>query len=687
MKKLLDGKDIIKFLQNKAKDKCLSLEYLLSVLKNLYMTRFLDKKMEILVKQNKGTTFFLSTAGHELVGAVAAMKLIAKKDWSFPYYRDRAFAVSLGCDIQELIAAFLARDVKNHSSGRMMLDHFSQKDLKIPCQSSVVGSQFLQAAGRALGIKLDGGDEVVYVSAGDGATSQGDFHEALNFACIHKLGVIFVVQDNKLAISVKSIEQTSGDSIAQMASGYDGLSVYDVDGTDINQISSSMENAVFKARNKLGPSLIVANVPRISSHTCSDDQSKYRNNEEILKDISRDPIIILENYLLLKNLISQEEIDKIKNEIKKDVEIACEKADKRPFPEKKTALDNVFKKFSPQVSIKKIISKTEIVMVDALNHALKEEMEKDKNIIVFGEDVADEKGGVFGVTKDLSNTFGKTRCFNSPLAESTIVGVAIGLSFDEKYKPVVEIQFADYAWPAMNQIVNELASIYYRSNGQWNCSVVIRMPFGGYIQGGPYHSQSIESVFAHIPGLKIAVPSNSYDAKRLLKTAILEPNPVIFMEHKALYRQRFFSAGFEPDKDQYLPFGKAKIIHEGSDASIICWGMMSVFAKEIAVKLKKENLNVEVVDLRTLNPLDMDLVLKSVKKTNKVLIVHEAAKTCGFGAELAARILEEAFTDLDAPVVRVCAKDVPIAYCKDLEDTILPQKEDIEKAVRKLISY
>jgi len=687
MQKLAEKNELFKELQKKAKEKSLAYDYLLSVLKNLYMTRFLDNKMSILVKQNKGTTFFLSTAGHEMIGSVAALSLTAKKDWGFPYYRDRAFATGIGCDIEEIIAAFLARDVKNHSSGRMMLDHFSHRDLKIPCQSSVVGSQFLHATGRALGVKFDGFDEVVYVSAGDGATSQGDFHEALNFASIHKLPVIFVIQDNHLAISVSSKEQTSGGSIAKMAQGYNDLSIYDIDGTDIEQTTSAMENAIFKARNKLGPSLIVASVPRINSHTCSDDQCKYRKKEEIEEDEKRDPIVKLENYLLEKNLISKEELEKIKDEIKNEVEIAAEKADSRPFPKKETATDKIFKPFIPPVSKSKIISETEIVMMDGLNHALKEEMEKDPCVVVFGEDVADNKGGVFGITRGLTKEFGRSRCFNTPLAESTIVGIAIGLAFDSKYKPVVEIQFADYAWPAMNQIINELSSMYYRSNGQWNCSVVIRMPYGGYIQGGPYHSQSIESIFAHIPGLKIAIPSNSHDAKCLLKTAIIDPNPVIFMEHKALYRQRAYAAKFEPDKDQYLEFGKAKVIEEGEDVTVISWGMMSIFAKEVVSNLKKENLSIEVIDLRTLNPLDMDLIKESVKKTGKVLIVHEAAKTCGFGAELSARISEEVFTDLDAPIVRVCAKDAPIAYCKDLENAILPQKEKLEKEIRKLISY
>jgi 2-oxoisovalerate dehydrogenase E1 component len=325
--------------------------------------------------------------------------------------------------------------------------------------------------------------------------------------------------------------------------------------------------------------------------------------------------------------------------------------------------------------------------MDALNHALLEEMERDKGVVVFGQDVARGKGGVFGITRSLSDQFGENRCFNTPLAESTIVGLAIGLSFDGFHKPVAEIQFADYSWTGMNQLFNELSSIYYRSNGQWNCPVVIRMPYGGYIQGGPYHSQSIEAFLSHCPGLKVVIPSNAADAKRLLKTAIRDPNPVIFLEHKALYRQRLFCARPETGADALLPFGKAETVRVGTDLTFVGWGMTVLMGVEAADILMKEGISVEVIDLRTLVPLDFAAVLASIQKTGKLLIAHEAPRNCGFGAEIAARAAEEAFHYLDAPVHRVGGKDCPVPYCKDLEEEVLPQKKDIENALRTLASY
>jgi 2-oxoisovalerate dehydrogenase E1 component len=314
-------------------------------------------------------------------------------------------------------------------------------------------------------------------------------------------------------------------------------------------------------------------------------------------------------------------------------------------------------------------------------------MERDSGVIVFGQDVAHGKGGVFGITRGLTQRFGHGRCFNTPLAESTIVGIAIGLSMDGVHKPVAEIQFADYSWTGMNQLFNELASIHYRSNGEWSCPVVVRMPYGGYIQGGPYHSQSIEAFLCHCPGLKVVVPSNAADAKRLMKSAIRDPNPVIFLEHKALYRQRLFSAREEPGSDDLLSFGRANVVRTGSDATVVAWGMMVLMANEVAEALSSEGISVEIVDLRTLSPLDFSTVLTSIKKTSKLLILHEAPRTCGFGAELAARAVEEGFRYLDAPIVRVTGKDCPVPYCKDLEEAVLPQKADLEEALRKLIQY
>lgn len=659
---------------------------LLKCLEVMHLTRFMDDKMGKLVRQNKGATFHMPVAGHEMIGAISALSLISGTDWAFPYYRDRAFAIGLGCSITELFAAFLARELPHHSGGRMMPDHFSQKNLRIPCQSSVVGSQFLQAVGMAKSAQLRGQNEVVYTSGGDGATSQGDFHEALNFSCIHNLPIVFVIQDNGWAISVPSAEQTAGGTITKMARGYEGLSVFECDGTDYLQTADALNSAVKKARSGNGPSLVVAQVPRICPHSSSDDPKKYKTDDDLADDKSRDPVTRFEQWLISEGVLTSEELEEQRKNHFDLVEKAALAADLFPVPNRSAATDHVFAPFDPPAS-KPSDPGESIVLMDALNHALIEEMERDQGVVVFGQDVAGGKGGVFGITRTLTDRFGKDRCFNTPLAESTIVAVALGLSLDGYHKPVVEIQFADYFWTGTNQLYNELSSFHYRSNGLWNCPVVIRMPYGGYIQGGPYHSQSIEAYLSHCPGIKVAIPSNAADAKRLLKTAIHDPNPVIILEHKALYRQRLFCARPETGLDEFLPFGQANIVRAGTDVTVVGWGMTALMAHEAAEALSKEGISIEVIDLRTIVPLDFATVLSSIKKTGKLLIAHEAARNCGFGAELAARAAEEAFLYLDAPIRRVTGKDCPVPYCKDLEEEVLPQKKDIETALRELAEY
>jgi 2-oxoisovalerate dehydrogenase E1 component len=653
----------------------------------MYWTRFMDDKMNKLVRQNKGATFHLPVSGHEMIGAVAALSLIPGTDWGYPYYRDRAFAIGLGCSLQDILAVFLARDNKNHSGGRMMPEHFSQVDLRIPCQSSCVGSQFLQAVGTAKSAVLRGSKEVIYVSGGDGSTSQGDFHEALNFSCIHNLPIVFVIQDNGWAISVPTCEQTAGGTIATMARGYEGLSVFEIDGCDFLATSGALAQAVAKARSGNGPSLVVAYVPRIGAHSSSDDPKKYKDEETLSQDNMRDPVAQFEKWLIEEGVFLETDIHLLRTQCFHQIEEAADAADALPFPSRSSAAELVFKPFVPPTSVTGDPNAESVVLMDALNHALIEEMERDPGVLVFGQDVAHGKGGVFGITRTLTERFGNHRCFNTPLAESTIVGLAIGLSIDGFHKPVAEIQFADYSWTGMNQIFNELSSIYYRSNGQWTCPVVIRMPYGAYIQGGPYHSQSTEAYLNHCPGLKIVIPSNAADAKRLLKTAIRDPNPVIFLEHKALYRQRVFCARPEPGPEEFLPFGQANIVRVGTDVTVVVWGMMVQMANEIAELLAKEGMSIEVIDLRTIVPLDFDTVLASIKKTGKLLIAHEAALNGGFGAELAARAAEQAFGYLDAPIMRVASKDCPVPYCKDLEEEVLPQKKDLEAALRKLAQY
>lgn len=656
------------------------------VLRSIYLTRFMDHKLSKLMKQNKGGTFHVSANGHELIGALSAHLLIPKKDWGFPYYRDRGFAIGLGCCIVELIGAALARVTKNHSAGRMMPDHYVQKDLNIPCQSSCVGSQFLQAVGAALSAKLRNSDEVIYVSAGDGATSQGDFHEALNFSSIHKLPIIFVIQNNGWAISVPSHEQTAGKSFTNMARGYEGLSVFEVSGSDFKDSFEALTKAIDQARSFKGPSVINATVPRLGPHSSSDDPKKYKTEKILSEDLEKDPILQMEQMVLEEKILSSQELEQLKESCFQEIEEKAKQADALPFPDPDNAATRVYQE-SVIKEVDQSISGEEIVIMDALNHALVEEMKQDPHVVVFGEDVAHGKGGVFGITRSLTEKFGYYRCFNSPLAESSIIGIAAGLSFDGVHKPVVEIQFADYLWPAMNQLFNEVASICYRSNGMYNCPIVVRIPYGGYIQGGPYHSQSIEGFLTHQPGLKVVVPSNASDAKRLLKAAIRDPNPVVFLEHKGLYRQRAFSARQEPDEQSILPFGKANIVTKGEDVTVLAWGMMVMMGKEVADKLSKEGIFVELIDLRTLSPLDTKTILDSVKKTGKVVIVHEAAKTCGFGAELAALIIEEGFSSLDAPIVRITGKDCMVPYSKILENKVLPQKEDLYQEIKKLALY
>jgi 2-oxoisovalerate dehydrogenase E1 component len=656
----------------------------LKTLEVVYLTRFMDEKCFKLSRQNKGGTFQLSVAGHELIGAVSALSLISGKDWGLPYYRDRAFAIGLGSSVSDLLGAFLARDVPHHSGGRMMPEHFVHRGLKIPCQSSCVGSQFLQAVGVAKGVQFQGDDAVVYVSGGDGATSQGDFHEALNFSCLHRLGIVFVIQDNGWAISVPTRDQTAGGSIAKMARGYEGLLVQEVDGCDFEKSSEALQLAVTHARQG-GPSLVVAKVPRMGPHSNSDDPTKYQDAACREAAKAEDPIPRLEKWIVEEGLASLEEIEEMKKVAHAQIEMAATEAEQMPFPDVKTATDKVFAPVD--IELKSGSVGESIVMVDALNHALEEEMRGDPHVVVFGEDVALGKGGVFGVTRGLTDKFGLERCFNSPLAESTIIGVSLGMSLVGSTKPVVEIQFADYLWPGINQLFNELASFYYRSNGEWSCPVVIRMPYGGYIQGGPYHSQSIEGFLAHCPGLKVVIPSHAADAKMLLKAAIRDPNPVVFLEHKALYRQRVFCARPEPSPDAIAPLGKAEVIRSGQDVTFVGWGMMICMVAEVAEILSQEGIEVEVIDLRTIVPFDLDTVLKSVKKTGKLLIAHEAPKTGGFGAEIAARVMEEAFSFLDAPVKRVAGKECAVPYCKLLEDAVLPQKGDLERALRELALY
>ena len=657
---------------------------LLDIYRNMILARKLDDREMTLLKQGKAF-FHIGCSGHEAAQLAAANNMKPSVDWAYPYYRDAALCLGLGMSGKDQLLAFLAKDADPSSGGRQMPQHYGNKDLRIVTQSSPTGTQFLQAVGCSMSRKWEKSKEIVYVSSGEGSTSEGEFHEALNWSSREKLPVIFHIQDNGYAISVPVSDQIAGSSVFDMVSGYENLAKYDVDGTNFFETNLAFQQAADRARKGKGPSVIVSRVVRLLSHSSSDDQRKYRSEKDLELDMARDPIIKFEKDCLGANVITKKDIKDIQSEVEKYIEEAVSWVENQDDPDPKTALDHIFSDISEaeEPEINSINDK--IVMVDAINHALDEEMEVNNKMIVYGEDIADPKGGVFTATKGLTDKYGKERVFNSPLAEASIVGTAIGLAVTG-WKPCVEMQFGDYIWPAMMQIRDEAACIRYRSNGAWTSPLVIRVAVGGYIHGGLYHSQSIDSYFFNIPGIRVAFPSNASDAKGLLKSSLRMDDPVIFLEHKGLYRQGY-AATPEPDKDYVLPFGKANLIEEGDILTIVTWGAM--VQKSIdAIKLcNLEKGDVDLIDLRTLNPIDWAAIHNSVEKTGKLLIVHEDLLTGGVGAEIAAKISDELFEELDGPIKRVAAKDCHVPYHDLLEKQVLPQTEQIVEAVNDLMEY
>ena len=656
---------------------------IIDVYRKMALSRKLDDKMLILLKQGK-SFFHIGASGHEAAQLAAAEMIKPGEDWSFPYYRDGAYCIGLGMTAREQLLSFLAKAEDPNSGGRQMPQHYGHKGLRVVSQSSPTGTQFLQAVGCAMACKLKKTKEVVYVSSGEGTTSQGDFHEALNWASNSKAPVIFHIQDNEYAISTHRSEQTAS-TIYNMTSGYGNLSRYDVNGTDFFETNLAFKEAVQRARKGKGPSVIVSHVVRLLPHSSSDDQRKYRSEKDLAEDIKKDPLVILESKCIDENFIKPDEFEKIRTQVDKQVDDDAEWADGQDYPAPDTALDHIY-------SSQEVVGETnfnsiseKIVIVDAINHALLEEMEFNEKMIIYGQDIADPKGGVFTATKGLSDQFGGNRVFNSPLAESSIVGTAVGMAVTG-YKPVVEIQFGDYIWTAMMQIRNEVATMRYRSNNSWTCPMVIRVPVGGYIHGALCHSQSIDGYFIHLPGIYIAYPSCAADAKGLLKMACRMDDPVIFMEHKGLYRQGY-AATEEPDSDYLIPFGKGRLVIEGDELTIVTWGAMVQKSMEAMQLLDLPDGIIDIIDLRTLNPIDLDLIESSIAKTSKVLVVHEDNITNGPGAEISALIADKFFELLDGPVRRVASKDSPVPFNWLIEERVLPQAEDISNVIQELLEY
>jgi len=665
----------------------LSKERLLKAYRTMVLSRRLDEKQMILLKQGK-LFFHIGGSGHEAAQVAAATALKPGHDWACPYYRDQSFSLQYGMTSREVFLAAMHRAEDPMTGARQMPGHWGKPELRIVTQSSPTGTQYLQAVGIALAAKKEGTDEVVYVSSGEGATSEGEFFEAVNWAARESLPVIFFIQDNKYAISVPVASQTAGGSVYEATKGFQGLERFDCDGTDLVETYRVMQQAVERARSGKGPSLILAHVVRLLPHSSSDDQNKYRPKEELERDRSKDPIPRFERYLIEQGVLTEKEVRAIREEVNAEVDEAAEWAETRPMPDPSTVADHVYgtSHANPPAEFEEPEHTGQrVVLVDAINHALHEEMKRNPKMVVFGEDIADGKGGVFTTTKGLSTTFGSERAFNSPLAEASIVGVAIGMAV-KGWKPVPEIQFGDYIWPAMQQLRDELAMFRYRSNNVWPAPLVLRVPVGGFIHGGHYHSQNIEAFFAHIPGLRVAYPSTAADAKGLLKAAIRGDDPVIFMEHKGLYRQGY-AATPEPGEEYLLPFGVAALRRSGEHLTIITYGAMVQQSLEVARVMEEQGVSIEVIDLRTINPLDAEAIYRSVRKTSRALIVHEDTLTAGFGAEIAALVAQHCFEHLDAPVMRVGALDTPVPYSPPLEDAMLPNKKKIQAAVEQLIAY
>jgi 2-oxoisovalerate dehydrogenase E1 component len=707
-------------------------QHLIEIYRLMYQSRKIDDR-EIMLKRQQKIFFQISGAGHEALLVTAGILLRPGYDWFYPYYRDRGLCLALGNTAYEMLLQAVGAADDPASGGRQMPSHWSSPKLNIVTGSSPTGTQFLQAVGCAeagryfnhhpeAAEKVAGdyrefkdvsfhGDEVVYVSCGDGTTSQGEFWESLNSASNLKLPMLFMIEDNEYAISVPVEVNTAGGNISKLVRGFPNFHFAEVDGTDVLASYAALKTAIEYIRAGNGPAFVHGHVIRPYSHSLSDDEKLYRPESERKLEIARDPITQFRALLLSEGIVDEAKLHEMELDVIDQVQDAADKAVAAAFPKPGTYMQYLY---SPNLDPTSAAFETEAIrpslpakpsggektMADLINACLKDEMKRDQRIVVFGEDVADcsrdeylkdkqvkGKGGVFKLTGGLQTAFGSDRVFNSPLAEANIVGRATGMA-TRGLKPVVEIQFFDYIWPAMHQLRNELPTIRWRSNNGFSSPAVIRVAIGGYLTGGAiYHSQCGESIFTHTPGMRVVFPSNALDANGLLRTAIRCDDPVMFLEHKRLYRETFGRAAY-PGPDYMVPFGKAKVVRLGHDLTVITYGALVPRALQAAQRMEREhNVSVELIDLRTLSPYDWEAIANSVSKTHRVLVAHEDTLSWGYGAEIAARIADELFDSLDAPVKRVAAKDTFVAYQPQVEDEILPQANDVFKALVELAEY
>jgi 2-oxoisovalerate dehydrogenase E1 component len=678
-------------------------EQLLRAFRIMHTARRLDDR-EIALKRQNRIFFQISGAGHEAIQVAAGLSLRAGHDWIYPYYRDRALCLTLGVTPHEMLQQAVGAAADPASGGRQMPSHWGHRAFHIVSSSSPTGTQFAQAVGCAEATRYRdaASDEVTLVCSGEGATSEGEFWESLNAAILKRLPLVYLVEDNGYAISVPIEQQTAGGSISALTAGFPGLFRQEVDGTDFFASYRAMRAAFAWCREGQGPALVHAHCTRPYSHSLSDDERAYKTVAEREAEAERDPVLRFPRLLIAEGLLDRHMLQNITHEIDEEIEQASWQARHDAPPSPASALSHLYSSVdpcSPEFAGRPDFQGAPMTMVDLINAALREEMRRNPAILVFGEDVADcsrepnlgevkGKGGVFKVTHGLQREFGARRVFNTPIAEASIVGRAIGMA-TRGLKPVAEIQFFDYIWPAMMQLRDELATMRWRSNGNFSCPAVVRVPIGGYLSGGGiYHSQCGESIFTHIPGLRVVFPSNAADACGLLRTALRADDPVLFLEHKRLYREPY-NRSPHPGADYTIPFGSAKIVKPGQSLTVITYGALVQKSLLAATQIERRDsaVSVEVLDLRTLAPYDWAAICASVEKTSRVIVAHEDCLSWGYGAEIAARIADELFDKLDAPVRRVGALDTWVGYHPQLEAAILPQTDALVTAMERLLAY
>ena len=690
---------------------------LLRLFRIMYASRRTDDK-EIQLKRQNRAFFQINGVGHEAISGAAGFAARPGYDWFFTYYRDRALSLAVGVTPYEQLLQAVGSVEDPASMGRQMPSHWGHDKYNLVSASSPIATQYLHAAGCAEAVqrmRKDDAmrdaverdfheDEVVIVTGGDGSTSEGEFWEALSTCCVLELPVVFVIEDNGFAISVPREVQTPGDSISKAVAGFQPLHIVECDGCDAIASYAAMREAIDHARAGKGPALVHAHCIRPYSHSMSDDQRLYRTAEEIAEEAKRDPVENFPRWLVEHGFATEEEIDELRGGVDAEIEEATERALAAPTPPKteEHAQTHVYSETidptSDAFATEPVYENDKpINMIDCVNRVLDDEMTRNPAIVMLGQDIADAtreetldevkgKGGVFKATGGLQRKHGGNRVFNSPLAEANILGRTVGMA-TRGLKPVSEIQFIDYIWPAYEQIRNEWAVLRWRSGGTFSCGSVVRTTIGGYIRGALCHSQSGEVLFTHIPGIRVAYPSCALDAAGLLRSAIRCDDPVLFLEHKHLYRQTYNRSPY-PGADYMIPFGKGNLVREGKDLVIVTYGALVERSKR-AAKILSEQHDVEatVLDLRTIQPYDWELIADSVAKTNRVVVAYEDNRSWGWGAEIAARIADELFEHLDAPVRRVGALDTFVAYAPDLEDVILPQVEDVVDAARSVAAY